>query len=187
MASGDNGTITIEGYGSRRIRVVQIGHGMSIATGPGSGDQSKHETAFHALKRTSGSFGITLIFSKRSEHDAFVAWYQDYTRKLSDGMVLAPMHVEVPSRKFSKVGIPKGSISLDYDRFKFVWRLSLAFEGTRDPLEFDHPGVSEFKMAVLGANAEVPYYLPAMTPVDGTTGEQTLYDEETRLIRYGYS
>jgi hypothetical protein len=148
-----NCILSASGYGSRAVSVTQISHGMSVVA---SEAKSRNGSAFYPLKRTSGSFGITIVFANWDESQAFSEWIEAYSRRIShpDTTGISPMRVVCQSRKFDKVAIPsgeRGSTAMYGDSFDAItYKHVVNFEGARDSLGLNDPALSVFKQATLG-------------------------------------
>lgn len=172
-----NGTLEAPGYGTQQIRVLSIGHGVSIVS---TEAQAKNKHAIYMTKRTSGSFGLTLQV-KRDEVTDLADWLIGYGRLLSDPAdPVGPMKVSVPSRNFSKVAIPAASEyggAIPYgDRVGVLtFRMELSFIGARDPLEYTSELLSSFQKTI-NDPINTTFFYPAATQLSGVqTAEEVLY------------
>lgn len=159
----DNCVMSAEGYGSKTCDVMRIGHGINILA---KEDKSRNHRGFYPFKRTSGSFGLRIVWANRDERDEFQAWMEKYVRLISDPATsgVGPLRVVIPAREFDKIAVPSGSspAAMYGDRFDAVtYALEMAFEGARDPLEYSSPWLSRYEAARVAA--------------EGSDGSNTFY------------
>lgn len=147
--AGDNIAFGSTGYGAKTAICRKISHGMGIVSTQG---QSRNGSAFYPTKVTSGSFTVELVFADHGEYTEFARWMEGYCRRAADpdGQVSA-MRVICPARNFDKVAIPQGEqgppVSYGDAWDAVTYTLTIGFEGSRDPLEFDSPLISKFVKA----------------------------------------
>ncbi len=160
---GANCAISVDGYGSRYCVVERIQHGMNVVANEGS---SRVGRAFYPVKRTSGSFGLVVVFSSNEEMMSFAGWLATYAVTASDGSNrYGPMRVQVPDAGFDKVAIIKSGINFGDTYDEVVWKLNLGFEGARGTLDLDSALVSSFSFPET-VDEIGRYFYPSGTPLD---------------------
>lgn len=173
----DNGTLIAGNFGTRKVGVVSISHGMTVVADE---DSTRDARVMYTSKRTSGSFGMVLVFTSYMEHVRTMQWFEEYVRRAAHPDVNpGPMRVIVPVRKFDKVGIPavsSGPLVTDDEVGRVVWRVNVGFEGARDSLNFSDARVSKFSMPAW-KDAASQYFYPGGIQLGGTEkGEDALYN-----------
>ena len=134
--AGENCLLSIKDYGTRRVVVTRVTHGMSVFTFNNDESQSRHRKQFLTFKRTSGSFDLSLIFTSSQARDRLSEWFRTYLIQASDpNGVTHPVRVTIPSRQFDKTGILEGELEYGDIVGTPTYKLELKFMGSRDPLD----------------------------------------------------
>lgn len=159
--AGENGVLSVAGYGKRRVVVNRIQHGLSAYPGGISEDQSRSGKAFMAsYKDTSSSVTLDLLFMSHEAQEEFVDWVRDYLVKISNpSRRMAAMEVMVPVRSFHVVGIPSGDLPYGDRVGAITYKVPLKITGARNVI-VDRKRVSTFEEAE-DDDPALPYLYPA--------------------------
>lgn len=177
--TGENATMQVAGYGTKSVLVESVAHGMSVVS---SDDSARNHRAFYTNKVTSGSFDLAMAFLSHASYQAWATWMMEYLRRLADGK-LGPMRVKVPKFGFDKIGVPNASVPFGDTMGIVVYKTSMTFIGTSDPLDPSsyNETVSQFRNA--GKDEEIaPYFYPAGTQKAAGEGGDN-YDENYNFAR----
>ena len=173
-----NCTISIANFGRARVRALRVVHGMSVVAYAGE-DQSRAGNAFYPSKRTSGSFELTLVFSRDQGYREIMEWLQRYQRWAGNPKTKATAcRVTIPSRHFDKIGVLESGVTFGDDVRDVTHKVTLAFAGSSDPLDFkgNQSVVSQFKKA-RSKDPALPYFYPGGQQLKGKSmGWDTIYD-----------
>lgn len=165
-----NCVMSASGWGAIYVKVLTIGHGISIVA---NSSTQRFSRALYVEKRSSGSFGLVLVCSSPAEHKALGDWIMGYGRLAADpdGQV-GSVRVVCPVREFDKVAIPD-SVTFGDTYDQITYPVSINFVGSRDPVPYTADFVSSFSMP--SGDPDLPYYYPAGHQLSGDV--DTLYDQ----------
>lgn len=170
-----NATMSASKWGTIYVKILQIGHGVHIAS---STVQTRFSRALYATKRTSGTFGLVIVCSSYDEYDSLGKWITGYGRKAAstEGGV-GPVRVVVPSRNFDKVAIPSG-VTFGDAVGAITYPVSINFTGARDPVPHTPGFISSFSLPTgRDVDPALPYFYPGGTQLAGAAkGDDALYD-----------
>lgn len=152
MAEALSGTFAVEGYGTRRARVVRVEHGMSIISSEVNG---RNHRAFHPMRVTSGSFTTVIVFPTYEEFRDFNEWMKVYAERASspDG-TLPAMRVIIPSIKFDRMAVPASGIKFGRAWNDLVYTSTMSWKGCSDLLDLDGTDLSLISAAYLSTYYE---------------------------------
>jgi len=169
-----NGLLTAQGWGTLYVRIMSIGHGMSIVS---SGSKSRRGRTVYITRRTSGSFGVNFLCASSQEYDIFGAWIRGYGERLArSAPTVGPVRVMCPSRNFDKVAIPKG-VTFGDTSLSHIYPISIQFLGSRDPVPLTSDFTSTFVLPNHSDDPSLPYYYPGGTQLSGDEkGIDSLFD-----------
>lgn len=170
MRGQGNCTLSVAGYGTRSCYAVRVQHGINVVASQG---QSRNQQAFYPVKRTSGSFGLVLLFPTHADYQSMALWLANYAMKMADGTDrLGPMRVQIPGSEFDKIAIVKDGIDFGDKMEAVTYQLNLGFEGARDSLDHASGLISTFSFPE-GVDTIGRYFFPAGTPLDDASPNQT--------------
>lgn len=175
-----NGYLTASGWGTLYVRVMTIGHGMSVISSGTAYSRGGRE--LYLTRRTSGSFGATFLCTSFQEYRDFGTWIKEYGQRLAvDAPTVGPVRVVCPSRNFDKVAVPNG-ITFG-DRVDAVtYPISINFMGSRDPVSMTNEFLSEYRDPEGSDDPSLPYYYPGGTQLSGTAkGVDSLFDVPPKI------
>ena len=180
-----NCTISIANFGRARVRATRVVHGMSVVAYAGE-DQSRAGKAFYPSKRTSGSFELTLVFSRDKGYRQVMEWLQRYQRWAGNPKTQAnPCRVLIPSRDFDKIGVLESGVTFGDDVRDITHKVTLAFAGASDPIDFKNSVVSKYVRAK-SKDPSLPYFYPAGSQLKGTaSGWDMIYDIDPDEVTLG--
>lgn len=175
-----NAIITIPKFGSMRVNVTAVSHGISVVQYSTSG-QTRTQQAFYPAKRTSGSFELDLAFATYKGYESAADWLTRYQMWAANPKSRPrPARVLIPSRNFDKIGVLEGGVTYGDTVGAIVRRMQLAFVGSRDPLLLNSNNRSEFLMP--DTTSEMLTYLYPGSQVKGkATDSWDQYDETVSL------
>ncbi len=145
MPDATNGLFVVEGYGSKRWRVVAVSHGMSIISSEVDG---RNHRAFHPMRVTSGSFSVRLAFISYEEYRSCAEWFKVYAERVSspDG-TLPAMRVVVPAVNFDRMAVPAGPIPFGRSFDQYAFTMDMPFKGTSDLIDLTDTDLSSISAA----------------------------------------
>jgi hypothetical protein len=131
-----------------RVRAISFAHGLVQVA-----DESHARTmrAYYPHRRSQAQFQVTLLLMGRrqihdhSEYERFNVWLKGYMDFLLDQddqaeVALFPrLTVSIPTRGFSRVGIPLGPLQWGEHVGSMLWTQTINFETTREPTDKDVP------------------------------------------------
>lgn len=151
-----------------RVRCSSVAYDFEMVADESSGRRRK---AYYPHRTAPGPFAITVDLIGRAERNAFNAYlmrYADYLLNPATDKV-PQMTVQVPSRRFHRIGIPKTGIEFGATVGEMLWRPTITFETSGEPIDWDQPfRVSEVlaKTAVKNSRA-VEFFYPTGTQLSG--------------------
>jgi hypothetical protein len=176
---------------SFRLRCIGISHGFTVL-----GDQSQARThrAFYPRMVVPSQFSMTFALKARpnlighktvvvkgkrvanvGEYEHFNAWMFDYMQfmllenadEAATPTKLATMVVSCPARNFYREGVPLGPIEFGDHVGSMLWRQSITFETTKEPLDTD-PNTSKFAPGFTAADKNAGYFYPKSHQLNGS-------------------
>lgn len=175
---GYNARITAAGYGSRLLRCLRVSYGVQVNT---TDDEAASARATYPLARVIPSFTLVVSLHTLAERDAFNAWVREYMRQVTTNQrVSGYMNVTVPSRNFSRSGVPVGPLTYGARSGDFWWPTQISFVGVTDPVSAvgasTVPGASRY-VGPSKDTTDAPYFYPAGTQKAGAESlEGTFFD-----------
>lgn len=173
--SGENCTLSAAGFGSVNVMLASFSHGIEIV---GTSDSARTRKAFYVSAVTSTAFSIVILCgSDKRRYSLLSLWLKSYGDRVSNpNGGVGPMRVQVPSRNFDRLAIPKTGV-----HFGEVWNdvartIPLSFVGARSPGDFANPLASNF---INSTDADGKYFYPGgeqLTAADDP--EDTLYNQK---------
>lgn len=130
---GFNGRLSVGGYGTYFCRIVEIGFGVKILS---SEESAASRKAFYPLVTLGSSFTLYTIHNTTPERDNFNKWIRGYMEAVSSNKrISGTMRVEVPARRFVRVGVCSGTLQYgDAWNQTNSWTTSLDFVGASAPI-----------------------------------------------------
>lgn len=181
MSGGENCILSAAGYGSVSVAISGFSHGIEII---GSQDQARTRKAFYVSARTSTAFTITLLLgSDRSRYDLFVLWLKSYCdRRASPNGSVSDMRVQVPSRGFDRLAVPKSGIRFGDNLDEVGRKMSLSFIGARSPGDYLNPISSKFTNTT---DADARYFYPGGVQLTAADDVEDVIFGLTKTIDFG--
>lgn len=137
--------LVVDGYGSRRVHVVWLAHGMKVIA---SEEAGRHHRAFHPRLRTSSSFSMTIQHMSYEAYRDFNEWLKVYADRISSAdNTLPPMRIIVPAVRFDRMGIPSGGIMFGRSYDEYYWKQTLDIKGASDLINLNAADLSEISQA----------------------------------------
>lgn len=161
-------------------RVAQVNHGSQMVSDEA---QSRTRRAYYPHRVSASPFTLTVLISGYNERMAFSNFLYDYATRVLDpnlSVNFPSMYVSVPSRNFTRRGVPKTGIEWGDHVGSMMWTPQVQFETHIDPSIGDTATVASSQF-VLDASAtsrspELKYFYPAgiqlagdQVPADGFT------------------
>lgn len=136
-----NCLVSAANFGSRRLTVTEINHGINVV--PGDTQNTRNASWFFSKIVSSGSFEMSVTCTSYQSYLETARWFESYTKQKSDpvrGARIGTMRVQIanvnfdaePVIPFEKWGIPKSGITFGDEAGKFVYKMTIGFEGTSD-------------------------------------------------------
>lgn len=128
----NNGLLWVHNFGQRAVCVERINHGISIIQ---NASNLRHGKTTNFRVVTSGSFELSLVCTSFQEYRDLGEWLMAYGDKMSNpNNQVSAMRVTVPQFSFDKVAIPYRGVNQGDTVEAVVYRMTLAFAGTTDPV-----------------------------------------------------
>lgn len=132
--SGFNATISGKSAGSRNVRVLNIDYGIEIIASADSEGRSRR--AFYPVVTDDSSFAVVLQFVSWAEREDFNKWMSKFMVNVSEGGAkYGTLTVRVPSRKFTRVGVPQGQLEFGEGWNDVAYTAQMTFVAASDPVE----------------------------------------------------
>lgn len=173
---------------SIRLRCIAISHGFQVL---GDESQARTHRAFYPRQVVPSQFAMTFALKARSnlppaktitvrgkrvsnisEYERFNAWMHDYMTYLlaedefATEIVFPKMIVSCPARNFFREGVPLGPIEYGDHVGSMLWRQSITFETTREPLD-GTPDTSKFVPGFSATDRNAAYFYPEGIQLSG--------------------
>lgn len=127
-AVGRNCHLSANGFGSRNVRVVNVGKGFTVQ---GSTDDSARSQAFYPMGRSMTDFTVTFIFASEDERNTFSNWLKKYGTWTSSRGVF--MKVSIPGKNYVQYGIPYQGITFAGTIGVVAPTMAVVFTAALDP------------------------------------------------------
>lgn len=164
-------------------RCDQVGHSLAVIA---TESQARTTRGFYPMQRAVGPFTVRLELKGNREFEACMAFLEGYARSLMSAANAMPlMWVSVPSRSFSRLGVPVGGVTHGDHVGSNVFKPVISFESVTDPLA---PGdiltgytggtawISEFDPNGQGDDASRFFYPASAASNDPNATGAALYD-----------
>jgi hypothetical protein len=159
-----------------RVRCINVTHGFQLVATESAG---RTERALYPMKQVPTPFSITVALIGYREHTHFSNWLSTYAMFALNpdrGGSYPEMSVSVPSRNFSRRGVPKTGMEYGDHVGAILWNRVVTFETTAEPWDSGKPKYSRYEDPENAqAYRENRYFYPAgiqlsgnQTPADGT-------------------
>lgn len=131
-SSRANASLSAPGFGSVDLYVIELFHGMNVIS---SQAEARATSTFYPKLRTSGSWGVEVVFPARYAYTIFNFWLAKYITAISNPYRATPqpMTLNVPSRNFLKQGFPESPAEFGDEFRSFTYRQRLEFCSASDP------------------------------------------------------
>lgn len=171
VRAGLNCTLSYaDGGGARhgfRVRVEGVTHALVQVYAESSG---RNRRVMYPHRMSSGQFTLVLILSGQQERQALSSYLAGFAALLlSPGATApSPMSVDVPSRNFSRSGIPLTGVEWGDHLGQVVFKPQVTFETAVEPLDADpDPPVSVVPSVAAVSDGAVQYFYPFSTQLAG--------------------
>lgn len=178
--SGNFGSISAKGMGTRQVRVITLQRRLGIIASADS--EAKSRRAFYPVVTTGSSFLMQIAFTSWEERERFNDWMLRYMRSVVNGTAASGvMTVRVPQRDFEKTAIPESDLEFGEGVTDVGYTLDLSFIGASDPVDLNlgqrMAGISYFKGPK--GMQESRYFYPGGKQVKGAEQlDGTTFDPE---------
>lgn len=133
--NGANATLSYRSGGSHVAKLRC--NGISVSYGLNSTEShARQHRAFYPHRRAQGGFALKFECKGWAEANQFSLWLKEYAKvaiNLSASDVPPPMTISVPSREFTRLGIPKSGIAFGDHLGSMVFTPMIAFVSVSDP------------------------------------------------------
>lgn len=137
-----------EDFGSKRVRVPKLSHGMDIT---GNTDSAKGYKAFYPIRRSKGSVSVSFVFPSYRSFDIFSKWMEAYGRRLaSTNDQAGPMRVMIPAMNFNITAIPTSGWSRGDSVGSVVYTSTVNFDAAGTASDFENVELSRFRKPLRG-------------------------------------
>lgn len=173
---GLNCTLSYQDAGRKvrayRVRASGLAHGLvQIA----SESHARDTRAYYPHRRSQAQFSITLdLMGRRRNHDLcererFNAWLKKYLDYVvdQDVDVHPAMVVSIPVRNFRREGVLLGPIEYGEHVGSMLWRQTITFETTREPMDTKF-ALSSFQANGTDKDANAKFFYPASKQLSGS-------------------
>lgn len=169
--SGLNCTLSYaDGAGTQRgfrVRVETVVHALVQVFAESAG---RNRRVMYPHRMSSGQFTLVLLLNGQPERQALSSYLARYDALLLDPGATAPspVSVSVPSRNFSRSGIPLTGIEWGARVGQVLFRPQVTFETAVEPLDADpDPPVSVVPSVAAVGDGAVQYFYPFSTQLAG--------------------
>lgn len=142
---GANCTLTVPGNGAgtgqRQVVCTRLSHGIKFEANE---SEARNKRILYPTRQSTGSFTLTLQFSKHKEYEGFNIWLVAYGRAMSASMVPVGMRVQVPGSGFDKRGVLQTGVTFGDSHDALTWTNNLQFVGVEDSISFKSSLLSKF-------------------------------------------
>lgn len=153
---------------SFQARVGEIYHGSQMVADEA---QSRTRRAYYPHRLSASPFTLAVIIRGYNERVAFSNFLYDYAARVLDpdlSQGYPSMYVSVPSRNFSRRGVPKTGIEWGDHVGSMVWNPQVQFETHIDSSIGDTNTVASSQFVLeQGAQPELKYFFPAGVQLSG--------------------
>jgi len=151
-----------------RFRCGTLVHGTEMLADE---SQGRTQRAMYPKKRVPSRFIVTAILVGYVEHTDFSNWlsaYSLFALHPDRGGAYPEMTVSVPSRNFTRTGVPITGMEWGDHVGSMVWNRAVTFETVREPWDAKKPRSSAFYDPVeSNAGLENQYFYPLGTQLSG--------------------
>jgi hypothetical protein len=169
---GLNATLTYTRRGVRqgfKLRCNGITYGFSLIA---EESQARTRRAYYPHRLAPDRFAIRLQLKGYAEHKTLSGWLADYMSYILDPSIAnaadTMMTVSVPSRNFTRKGVPVSGITYGDKVGKTLWEETVVFESLSDPADPDGYTPSKYDGTVAtGIDRDVQYFYPLSTQLSG--------------------
>jgi hypothetical protein len=176
---GLNCRLTVGGYGVFLCRTLRLTFSLNILSNEG---EAATRRAFYPWVTSGSSFDMAVIHKTWEEREVFNAWVKGYMdRVAANQRISGSMKIEVPARRFHRVGVCQGSLAFGdkWDAPNATRLTTLSFVGASEPISVaqgDTAGTSYYKAPKVEAALGQHFY-PSGRQVSGAESlEGTLFD-----------
>ncbi len=169
----NNARLSVKGFGSRLAVVTKIDYSIESFSEEGSAARYK---AHYPLWMMDTAFTVTFAFASSHERHVFCHWVQDYMERLTTNRLNSgSMHVSVPSRKYSRWGVPVGNLLYgdSVAQSGRVYFVAINFLGAREQIKAKDS--SEYKSSRVQASV-TDRFTPGGNQRGGKTFDNALFD-----------
>jgi hypothetical protein len=152
-----------------RVRCTTIVYGLELVF-----DESQGRTmrALYPMKQIPTQFTISAALVGYKEHTSFSDWLSDYALYALNppaGASFPVMSVSVPSRGFSRSGVPVSGMEWGDHVGSMVWNRAITFETTGEPWDSKKPKYSRYEDPEVSSLAylENRYFYPSGVQLSG--------------------
>lgn len=160
------------GHGSRTAWVTALSYGTDIY---GEESETAHATQFYPHHVLSTAFTVEVTYSDWDEWNELMDWMESYARKLCESSSsVGLMYVQIPSVKFSQVGIPVSGMDHG-DDLTPTYVSTIRFAATAAPFP------SATGLPTLPTDSTVRQFFPSGLQLTAKDREVDIYDGVTPL------
>ncbi len=179
MSSGYNGLITTDTAGTYKVRVEEISQPATIISKEGKG---RSRRVYYPIVTSTSSFDLSIVFPSWAAREKFNIWMSRFMEKTVNGRGFkAAVQVDVPSRDFSRTGIPTGPLSYGEGLTDVAYPLTVEFTGASDPLEIslEEKRARSYFVPPKKGRSTSTYFYPAGRQLSGAGAlDENIYDNE---------
>lgn len=140
MARGDygfNGSVSAEGFGTKKIRIESIVFGLGIIANE---DEARRRRVFYPVVTTGSSFTMTIAFISYDERTAWSSALQRFAEDTIDGILSSGvMTIRCPSRDFLRTAVLDKDNQIEFGEGvgDMKYTADVSFCGASDPTNLD--------------------------------------------------
>lgn len=153
-----------------QVRVGVIGHGVQMIA---TESQARTQRAYYPHRTAEERFTITVLLKDWDERSHFTNWLASYASYAIDPDLAATtfpwMTVTVPSREFSKKGVPLAGYEWGAHTGMMMFQPQILFEAATTPGQKGQPDISTVinKWGAFASDKAIQYFYPTGTQLSG--------------------